>query len=396
MKKRGGARTLSQDFDEFEVRALAEYGPVVILNVTGLRSDTIVICADKLHNVHLPMAVQDGCEEQYRKLKQLLKTFEDEDIPRDRWDVSDKSLREVFLWLWTAIVRPIPISPPISVDRRLQSQRPRLWWVTSSWANLLPLHAAGDHKRAAATGEPCSILDLTESSYTPTLRALREARKRMEDCSSQYAEEPREALLVAMRTTADRRSLLKTMTETDTVRFFINAHFVICILREPYTSEVINHLESCTIAHTASHGAIDNLDPMKSQLLLSEYGKETLSVQTLSEAQFQRCQLVYLSACETTVNQDAQLLDERIHNSGGFQIAGVPNTISTWWAVLDDECVDVAKAFYQGLLSADMDIDVRRCAKSLRAAMLQLRNTGKSPLIWAAYSHSGILRCGPT
>ncbi|KAF6240134.1 hypothetical protein HO173_001744 [Letharia columbiana] len=102
------------------------------------------------------------------------------------------------------------------------------------------------------------------------------------------------------------------MTETDTMRSVINAHFDTCVLREPYTSEVINHLESCTIAHIASHGETDNLAPMKSQLLFRDYGKETLSVQTLSEAHFQRCQLVYLSACETTVNQDAQLLDEGI------------------------------------------------------------------------------------
>lgn len=83
--------------------------------------------------------------------------------------------------------------------------------MTSSWANFLPLHAAGDHRRAVETGEPCSVLDLANSSYIPTLRALQEARKKMEEFTSQDAPtDANEALLVAMRTTADRRSLPKT------------------------------------------------------------------------------------------------------------------------------------------------------------------------------------------
>ncbi len=390
VRKSRWAHLFFQKFEEVELKALAKHGSLVMLNVTELRSDAIVICADGLHTVHLPMAEQEKCREQHTNLKHALKILEDDNAPQNQWNFSDESIHKVLLWLWTAIAQPIIASPPISIQSCPEGQRPRIWWVTSSWANLLPLHAAGDHKRAAATGEPCSLLDLTESSYTPTLRALREARKRMKEFPSRRAEQPQEALLVAMRTTPDRRSLPETMTEIDTVGSVINNHFNTRILREPHTSEVVNHLKRCTIAHIASHGETDGFDPMKSQLLFQDHGKATMSVQTLSDTQFPDCQLVYLSACETTVNQDADLLDEGIHVSGGFQMAGVPNTISTWWTVLDGECVGIAKAFYQGLVTAEMDIDVSRCAKSLRAAMLQLRDAGKSPLIWAAYSHSGV------
>ena len=136
-----------------------------------------------------------------------------------------------------------------------------------------------------------------------------------------------------------------------------------CASRIPPKSSTISKF--CTIAHIACHGETDDLDPMKSQLLFRDHGKATMSVQTLIDTQCSDCQLVYLSACESTVNQDADLLDEGIHVSGGFQMAGVPNTISTWWTVLDDECVGIAKAFYQGLVTTEMDTDVRRCAKKL-------------------------------
>ena len=289
-------------------------------------------------------------------------------------------------------MEPIFNSLGISVHQRRESQKPRVWWVTSSWANLLPLHAAGDHRRAVETGEPCSALDLANSSYIPTLRALQEARKKMEEFTSQDAPtDANKALLVAMRTTADRRSLPKTATEIDTVKSAISHHYNTTILHEPPTVDVITHLETCNIAHIACHGETDGLDPMKSHLLFKDHGRNPLDVETLINTTFERCQLVYLSACETTVNEDAGLLDEGIHISGGFQMGGVPNAISTSWTVFDDDCVDVAKGFYEGLIGEEEGvIDVRRCAGSLGRVTRRLRDMGRSPLVWAAYTHFGV------
>ena len=391
LEHRGFASPLSQDFDEIQLRSLAQNDVVVILNITELRSDAIVLDANGLNSIHLPEAGQERCKQEYDTLKSVLETLKNGSPSRTEWDASDKSIRKVLLWIWIAIAQPVLNCILTPMEKSSEGLRKRVWWVTSSWANLLPIHAAGDHERALSSGAPCSVIELTESSYIPTLRALREARNKMHELTSQHPAEPPTALLVAMRTTADRRSLPKTKTEIETVGKALEPHFFTTTnLFEPPTAEVLNHLKTCTIAHIASHGEINRLDPMKSHLLFRDYGKNPLSVQTLIETPLQRCQLVYLSACETTVNEDVDLLDEGIHISGGFQMAGVPNAISTWWTVFDDECVDVTKIFYEGLVGADGSFDVGRCAKSLRLALLRLIRAGKSPLVWAAYSHFGV------
>lgn len=390
IRQRGSPGSLFDDFDENGLKKLAAHGPIVILNITELRSDAILIYTDSLQSVPLPLAGEEKCRRTYNDLEQLLKILKGDNTPQDQWDASDDSLHKILLWIWTAIVDPILKSLGIFVHQRPESQKPRIWWVTSSWANRLPLHAAGDHRKAAATGEPCSVLDLTNSSYIPTIRALQEARKRMEGLISQEVSNAAKALLVAMRTTADRRSLPKTMTEIDTVKSAISDHFDTTVLLEQSTAEVITHLETSKIAHIACHGETDRLDPMKSHLLFRDYGQRPLDVQTLIITTFQHCQLVYLSACETTVNEDAGLLDEGIHISGGFQMGGVPNAISTWWTVFDDDCVDVAKVFYEGLVGEGGKIHVRRCAGSLSRVTRRLRDIGRSPLVWAAYTHFGV------
>jgi hypothetical protein len=96
------------------------------------------------------------------------------------------------------------------------------------------------------------------------------------------------------------------------------------------------------------------------------------------------------TALETAVNRDLELLDEGLHISGAFQIASVPNVISTWWTVFDDDCVEIAKEFSTGLMTVERKIDVTKCAASIRYAILKSRDARKSPLIWASYAHFGV------
>ena len=377
------------ELTEIEIQSLTHEGPIIFLNVTELRTDAIVLCSEEHFSVHLQNAGLSSCKEQYLKLKQLVQHWKDGSASREHFNTLETSMKEVLLWLWTAIAEPILNAPPISSYIHSGRQKPRVWWVASSWANLLPLHAAGNHERALATGIPCSVLDLTESSYIPTLRALKEARKTMKAYASRQMQERPRSLLIVMPNTPDRNRLPNTITEIDTIQPILQNHSNTHILLEPTTSEVLDRLKTSQIVHIASHCETDNLDPLRSQLLLRDYSKNPLNVQILSKLQLSCCQLVYLSACETTVNQDIELLDEGIHVSGGFQMAGVPNTMSTWWTVADDESVDVSKWFYRGLVSGEKGVDVGRCAKSLCETVLRMRREGKNPFVWAAYSHSG-------
>ena len=73
------------DFDDVEIRALAQGGPLVILNVAEFRTDADVICTYGLHVVHLLTAGIHECMGQYAELKELLKILEDVGAPQNRW-----------------------------------------------------------------------------------------------------------------------------------------------------------------------------------------------------------------------------------------------------------------------------------------------------------------------
>ena len=111
----------------------------------------------------------------------------------------------------------------------------------------------------------------------------------------------------------------------------------------------------------------------------------------------ENCQLAYLSACESAVNKDMKLKEEGLHLSGALQMAGVPNTVATFWEISDAESVRIAREFYGGLVKRDM-LDVGRAAEALHAVTLGVRNgrlketrwEGRlSALIWGAYVHFG-------
>jgi CHAT domain-containing protein len=68
-------------------------------------------------------------------------------------------------------------------------------------------------------------------------------------------------------------------------------------------------------------------------------------------------------------------------------MAGVPNTDATWWAIMDDASVKIARDFYLGLEDGKGGIDMRRTAVSLRGVTANLRSEGLGPMNWAAYVH---------
>ncbi|KAK0744656.1 hypothetical protein B0T21DRAFT_358128 [Apiosordaria backusii] len=102
-----------------------------------------------------------------------------------------------------------------------------------------------------------------------------------------------------------------------------------------------------------------------------------------------KCQLAYLSACETAVIVEEGLREESLHISGALQMAGIPNTVATWWKIVDGKAVDIAAGFYRGLKSTEGDLDIRKAARSLHKAARNMRDATHDAFIWGAYVHSG-------
>lgn len=82
--------------------------------------------------------------------------------------------------------------------------------------------------------------------------------------------------------------------------------------------------------------------------------------------------LVYLSACSKGEIRAEKLVDEIIHLVSAYQLAGFRHVVGTLWEVLDEYCVDMAKAFYEYLRGHDKtDFAV---AKALHTAVRAIRD----------------------
>lgn len=199
------------------------------------------------------------------------------------------------------------------------------------------------------------------------------------------------ALLAAMPTTPDHPPLPNALTEITRAASVLSPFFEITSYSDPAPTrkDIIKGLQTCTIAHLACHGDADPLDPLRSKLLLSDWGPKPLRVSFLMRMEMRNCQLAYLSACKTAVNHDHQLSEEALHVCGAFQVAGVPNVIATLWEILDEEACSIAGHFYAALRGGEGTVDVGRSAKALHEATMKARKAGMSPFVWAGYAHFG-------
>jgi CHAT domain-containing protein len=106
-------------------------------------------------------------------------------------------------------------------------------------------------------------------------------------------------------------------------------------------------------------------------------------VASLAPVNLSQAELAYLSACETALTSTTDLLDEAIHLTSAFQLAGFPNVIGTLWEVDDGIAVRIADAFYTSL-------DIGAAAYSLHQAVRAERDRlFRTPSLWAAYLHAG-------
>ena len=375
--------------DPSKIQTYASQGPVVML-IAGLGPNNgyaLVISTDSVFSLNLVGYSQEACKGKFDLLRLGLDQASDFRAP------TADSLHQVLTWLWYVAAEPVLNKLGLVGSQSPSDVTPRLWWITCNWVNRLPLHAAGDHLKRLKTNEPCTVMDRVISSYSPTLKSLMYSRTRMEELGKQSSTttQPQIALLAAMEETIDRPKLDNAFQEVERVKAILEPQFqVSSFTNPPPTREVvIKCLRKCTIAHLACHGEADPSDPLRSKILLQDWGPKPLRVGFIMRMEMENCQLAYLSACETAVSKDEQLAEEGLHISGAFQMAGVPNTVATWWEINDQEAVPVVEGFYGRLKGEDGRIDVGRAAGALRGSLLEMRDMGVSPFVWGSYVHSG-------
>jgi hypothetical protein len=377
--------------EEAELLADATDGPIVTFNVSKYRSDALLLTPGGMRHVELPGLRHDALTEQVNAFHDAL-----QEIGSDR----QAPLLRILEWLWDAAAEPVLAElgydhEPLASD---EAPRPRIWWAPGGMLSMLPIHAAGYHLEVPALGRPRrTVLDRVVSSYTPTIRALRYARQ-IHSTPNPKAR----SLIVAMPTTPDIHgsqlrfvpaevAALRTRLPRVTVLAEPADNSGVDLTELPTRANVFGCLPNCVIAHFACHGENNPEDPSESRLLLHDHQIAPLTVASLASLHLGNAELAYLSACSTALSEATQLIDESIHLTAAFQMAGFPHVIGTLWPIKDIIAADVADAFYSKLLSAPgSPIDTNHAALALHHAVHATRaRFPDRPDLWAPYIHAG-------
>ncbi|MEO3749414.1 tetratricopeptide repeat protein [Streptomyces sp. B6B3] len=392
-----------------ELLTEAEQGPVVVFNVSRYRSDALLLIHDGITHLELPQLAEDALIEQVNTFHQALHATAWGDSREQRRQAQDV-VTGVLQWLWDAAAGPVLKALGHHRQPSTDGHWPRVWWALGGLLGLLPLHAAGHHTDPADDPHRRTVMDRVISSHTPTIRALRHARQHAHR-ETLALDAPAHGLVVAMPTTPglpDHGRLNHVGAEAEMLRRHLPRTVLLCEPDQagpdslspttPTKAAVLNHLPDCAIAHFACHGASHPTDPSQSQLLLHDHESDPLTVASLAPVQLEHARLAYLSACRTAAIDTANLIDEAIHLTSAFQLAGFPHVVGTLWEIDDQTAVTVADTFYTHLRTPDGTIDTGRSAWALHQAVRGLRDghdlpaqldRTKVPFLWAAYLHAG-------
>jgi tetratricopeptide (TPR) repeat protein len=404
---------------ESELRRQAGHGPIVVFNTSSLRSDALLVTGDGVTSLPLPDLTYDVLTERVDTFRDLLHIAVSSNATSQQRSLAQRELTLTSEWLWDVAIGPVldalgytsQPAPGTPIE-----QWPRIWWVPGALLGLLPLHAAGHHADSATDPGLRTVLDRVVSSYTPTINALRHARRPLPaappapaDATAEPAGSagPGPALIVAMPTTpglADHGPLNFVLREARLLARRLPGSTVLIEPPDgppdaqrpdvPTLAAVLDHLPQCPIAHFACHGANDPVDPSQSRLLLHDHETSPLTVAALAPLHLERTRLAYLSACETGLTTNARLLDEAVHLASAFQLAGYPHVIGTLWAVNDAAAAEMADDFYASLIAAGVGPDgvpeTANAPFALHRAVRAARDRYPAlPSLWAAHIHAG-------
>jgi CHAT domain-containing protein len=148
-----------------------------------------------------------------------------------------------------------------------------------------------------------------------------------------------------------------------------------------------------SIIHLATHGLIDNRQPLYSYLVLTKTEGDPENDGRLEARQIMdmnlHADLVVLSACETANGRIAPG-EGVIGMSWAFFVAGTRSMLVSQWKINSESTSGLMANFYKHLSSTDSGAN-RSKAQALRQAILPiLRNdSGRHPFYWGAFMMIG-------
>ncbi|WP_217569451.1 CHAT domain-containing protein [Streptomyces sp. GbtcB7] len=343
-------------------------GPVVVLNVARRRCDAIILAPGQdPFVVALPRLTFDDLIE---RAQTVVLFRHSDDLALDGLDpeVPNLLMLDTLRWLWDVVAEPVLDRLDLSHETDL----PRVWWCPTGLLALFPLHAAGTDQPGA------TVLDRVVSSYCFTVRSLHYACR-----FASAAVRTTPPLVVGMPETAGAAPLPAADLETREVRA-IMPDTTVLRGEQADRDATLAALPRHQVVHLACHSVVDNETPADSGLVLHDRDKRPLTVADISRLHLADAELAFLSAC-STMEAGIPLLDESVHITSAFVLAGYRQVIGTLWPIIDFGAVQLTGAFYSALPR-----DLRRAPYALHHAVCQMRASFfDQPRLWAAHIHVG-------
>ena len=342
-------------------------GPVVVVTVTRWACAALIARGGRVTRLELPELTADSVADVVRRYLAAIGAHDARDATATFGELLEPELAECLAVLWDGLAEPI--LDHLGFGATPEDPWPRLWWCPTGPLAFLPLHAAGRHGTPGA-----AVVDRVISSYTPTLRALRQARQARPTAGSM--------LVVGLPETPGLPELPSVEAESELLARLLPGRVTALTGREATRARVLAELPAAAWAHFACHGRQDPRDPSSGALLLHD---GPLSVTDLAALRHTG-DLAYLSGCKTAVG-GADLPDEAITLAAALQYTGFRHVIATLWTVGDAYAARVAADVYAEL-AVDGRIDADRAAGALHRAVRRLRERAMLSA-WTPFVHLG-------
>jgi tetratricopeptide (TPR) repeat protein len=369
----------SPQFEQLQPGSLG--GPIIIVNVSEWRCDSIILEDDRLRVIELSGLTRHETTAYVNDYLLALQRFEGDETG---WTIDrlEAEILTVLEWMWDAFADDI-LKVLLRGDEVSTSAPKRVWWCPTGPLAVVPLHAAGYHRDDTFGNR--TVIDNVVSSYTPTVRVLADREMSVAPLVDGHM------VLVAVPNTPDYQPLtgidiekrvLAGLFPADADGFLIDGNAT--------RSAVLEAIGGSAWLHAACHAHQDLGNPSTGGLV--PYDWETAGLVSVADMSGIRSvgQFAFLSACKTAVGGLANA-DEALTFAAGLQYSGWKHVIATLWSVWDSAAGELSELFYPSV-TTDHRLDINATAQGLHDAILEYRNRDSNrvqPSRWAPFVHFG-------
>jgi CHAT domain-containing protein len=353
----------------------ASHGPVIIVNQSQARFPSHIILLLKDSRPFIISAPSSFHDRANRLKNELLRVRKEKGLDSKDYDLT---LASVLSDLYGLVGKPA-----IERLRRLKvPDKSRVWWCPTGAFCSLPLHEMGPIP--SDDGKQLYFSDLYIPSYTPSLSALIESRKRGSLSDTLDNLKPSILLVAQPETLPGAFGEITVIQSTKTpVTTLISA------MATPETA--IEGLRGHRFAHFVCHGLLETGKPFDASL---ELHKDNLTLLNIVRSQIPAAEFVFLSACHTAELTEGSVADEGLHLAAAVQYCGFRSVVGTMWAMADTDGADLSRHFYKAIFAGKADQNGvpyhERSARALQIAVKKLREKrGITLERWVNFVHYG-------